>query len=367
MMRKKTVSAKIYNCFLILILSLPVTVWAQGKAVFKETVHDFGTIKEEDGFVNVTFEFVNQGSRPLTLTSVKASCGCTTPEWSKEPVPSRGKGFVKASYNPKNRPGAFSKSITVHTDGMPKMVVLKIKGNVLPRPKDSRDMYPMESGNLRFKSSHIAFGSLLNNKKETETMVIYNQGKKAINFDVEKTKLPEHISISLSESKVEPGKTTTLSVQYDASKKTDWGYLFEHFKLITDDSNRPEKRINVSAHIKESFKGVDKKNAPKVAFNKTKHVFGDVKTGKRVSATFLIRNEGKEVLLIRKVKASCGCTTTKPDKTELAPGEETKIDVTYSAPSYKGSQKKSITVICNDPSAPETTLWIEANVVTETK
>lgn len=97
------------------------------------TVHDFEVITEEGGLQTATFEFVNTGNEPLYITNVKASCGCTTPEWSKEPVQPGEKGYVKAAYNPSKRPGKFNKSITVTTNEFQPTSVLRIMGEVTPK------------------------------------------------------------------------------------------------------------------------------------------------------------------------------------------------------------------------------------------
>lgn len=61
---------------------------AQKKAVISadKTSFEFGTIKEADGKVSHTFQITNKGEMPLVITRVIASCGCTTPEWPKEPI-----------------------------------------------------------------------------------------------------------------------------------------------------------------------------------------------------------------------------------------------------------------------------------------
>ena len=64
------------------------------------------------------FVFTNNGNQPLVLTAVKASCGCTTPSWTKEPVLPGQSGHIKASYNSKNRPGRFHKSITITSNAV---------------------------------------------------------------------------------------------------------------------------------------------------------------------------------------------------------------------------------------------------------
>ena len=334
-----------------------------GKIKFEKISHDFGDIKEEAGPATISFSFKNEGKTPIKLTSVRASCGCTTPEWTQEPVAPGEEGVVTAAYNPQNRPGKFNKSVTVKTDGEPELIVLRISGNVIPRPKGPQDFYPMEIGNLRFKSTHVYFGDVMHDGTGTASTLLYNQGTQAINLDIESTVLPAHVTMQASANVVQPKDTVRLSFTYDAVKKNNWGYNFDYFKLKTDDTQEAEKRINISATIKENFGELNADAArPKVSFDKVSHDFGEVQQKSKVSTTFTLTNEGEAPLLIRKTKASCGCTATKPGKTELAPGESTTIDVTFNTGSYKGKQKKSLTVIVNDPSKPMTTLWIESDV-----
>ena len=100
---------------------------------FNSLTHDFGTIKENDGEVSFSFSFKNNENKPLLVTKVKTSCGCTSPDWTKNPVAKNGSGFVKATYNPKNRPGGFSKSLTVYytVNNKSKTKKLTIKGDVV--------------------------------------------------------------------------------------------------------------------------------------------------------------------------------------------------------------------------------------------
>ena len=63
----------------------------------------------------------------------------------------------------------------------------------------------------------------------------------------------------------------------------------------------------------------------------------------------MLKNEGKSNLIIRKTKASCGCTAIAPENNVIAPGESTKIKTTFNSAGKKGVQNKTITVITNDP------------------
>jgi len=75
------------------------------------------------------FTFTNSGTVPLVITNVQASCGCTTPDWSKDPVMPGGKGFIKATYSAASI-GAFDKSVTVTANVEEGFVSLRIKGEV---------------------------------------------------------------------------------------------------------------------------------------------------------------------------------------------------------------------------------------------
>jgi hypothetical protein len=100
---------------------------------FKRTEHNFGTIKEELGAVTTQFEFTNTGKSPLIIQRVSASCGCTTPSYTREPVLPGKKGTISAKYSTVRRPGTFNKTITVYTNVPDTVYVLTIKGNVTPK------------------------------------------------------------------------------------------------------------------------------------------------------------------------------------------------------------------------------------------
>lgn len=101
---------------------------------FEQESHDFGTLPEGPA-ADYEFKFKNTGKEPIILQTVNASCGCTTPSWSKEPVLPGKTGSIKASYNTQGRPGGFTKSITVVSNAGTK--VLSIKGSVEAAPTGS--------------------------------------------------------------------------------------------------------------------------------------------------------------------------------------------------------------------------------------
>lgn len=99
--------------------------------------YDFGKINEVDGSVTHVFEFTNKGKAPLVVNRVQASCGCTTPTWTKEPIEYNKKGAITVTYNTAGRPGVFTKTITVFSNDSINQVLV-IKGEVVPKPTETK-------------------------------------------------------------------------------------------------------------------------------------------------------------------------------------------------------------------------------------
>jgi hypothetical protein len=118
------------------------TIEKGAKIEFAKETHDYGTIKYgEDG--SCQFEFKNIGDEPLIISNAKGSCGCTVPDWPKEPIAPGAKGIIKVKYDTK-RPGAINKSVTITSNAVngsfdsatkTSTSILRIKGNVLPAPE----------------------------------------------------------------------------------------------------------------------------------------------------------------------------------------------------------------------------------------
>ncbi len=112
---------------------------AQGKAdiKFEKTTHNFGTFSESKPVVTYTFKFTNVGDGPLVIHQAVASCGCTVPEYTQEPILPGKTGTVKVTYNGEGRyPGHFKKSITLRTNAKTEMMRLFIEGEMTA--KDSK-------------------------------------------------------------------------------------------------------------------------------------------------------------------------------------------------------------------------------------
>lgn len=121
---------------LTLLLCAGLSVQAQNGSYLKfdKLVHDFGELTQGDK-AEVDFTFTNTGDAPLLLSSVKSSCGCTIPTWSKDPILPGQKGSIKVKYD-SNRIGQINKQITVESNATNGVVYLKIAGNISKKPDE---------------------------------------------------------------------------------------------------------------------------------------------------------------------------------------------------------------------------------------
>jgi hypothetical protein len=125
-------------CFTVLVVATQAQTAADTKPAdvvqLKEIAHDFGKIPQGRP-VTYNFELVNTGKEPLMLENVQASCGCTTPEWTKDPIAPGATSIIKVGYNAANE-GAFTKNIFVkYGNGQSKTIT--ITGNVYKGPTTS--------------------------------------------------------------------------------------------------------------------------------------------------------------------------------------------------------------------------------------
>jgi len=355
----------LYLSFIIALLGAG-NIYAQKKAVIKfdKTVHDYGKIKEEAGKVKCRFTFTNTGNDTLKIINVKPSCGCTAAEWTKTGVLPKKTGFIDAVFDPDHRPGPFDKGIAVTTNAPDNpMINLVIKGEVLPKPKEMTDRYPVVVGNMRMETSQFNFGNTKNTEIRTDTLNIINVWNRPMTLSFKD--FPPYLTAKAIPETLKPNKEGIIILDYDVAKRNEWGYVFDRLMLYTNDSLQPNKTINISQNITEDFANMTAEQmavAPKIKWDNTTFDFGTAKQGDKVECTFVFRNEGENDLIIRKVKASCGCTATNPEKTVLKKGEESKINATFNTAGKSGKQYKSITIISNDPVNSTTMLSIQGTL-----
>ena len=102
---------------LTMLVAMVTSASAQAEIKFEKVVHDFGTFEETSPVQKATFTFTNVGNKPLVINQAIASCGCTVPSYTKQPIAPGQKGQISVTYNGRGMfPGHFKKSITIRTN-----------------------------------------------------------------------------------------------------------------------------------------------------------------------------------------------------------------------------------------------------------
>jgi hypothetical protein len=366
---KKTSMKKTFFLLLAIILCIPFTNFAQeakAHVTFEKLQHNFGTFNEELGPQSVAFNFKNEGKVPLILNNVQASCGCTTPEWTREPVAPGAKGLIKVSYDPKNRPGVFNKTIRVTSNADNPDVVLTIQGEVTARARTIEEDYPNEIGPLRAKINHLSFPSIKEKQIKKDSIEIVNNSELPVQLSFKTP--PPHLSAIIRPAKLAAKQKGYIVVTFDANKIQTYGFVMHRIYLNLDGTEDYKNSIAVSTTIEEDFSNLsadDLKNAPVVSYDMDTFDFGDIKPNSKNEHIFNLKNTGKKDLVIRDVKSSCGCTAVTPSKNIVPSGESVPLKVVFDSTGKSGRQNKTITVITNDPKNPTSILRISSNILAQ--
>ena len=100
---------------------------------FEKTSHNFGSFPESSPKVTCTFKFTNTGDKLLVIHQAMASCGCTVPQFPKEPIKPGESGEITVTYNGAGKfPGHFKKSITIRTNAKQEIIRLYVEGDMQP-------------------------------------------------------------------------------------------------------------------------------------------------------------------------------------------------------------------------------------------
>ena len=163
----------------ICLLALAFTTRAQAVLQFETDNHDFGKVAEGT-IATYEFKFKNTGNQPAIIANVQASCGCTTPDWTKTPVLPGKSGVIKAMYSSAGRPGVFNKTVTVTSNATEPSKVLTIKGAVLTKDEIKPTLTPAQltqSPHLVLNASSHDFGKMEVGQQPTARFTVRNTGK----------------------------------------------------------------------------------------------------------------------------------------------------------------------------------------------
>lgn len=244
--------SKIIFLFLIIIF-FSINLYAQAVIEFEKKTHDFNKVPEGT-LATYDFKFTNTGTEPLIIGNVRASCGCTVPQWTKEPVPPGKSGSVTAIYTSKGRPGVFNKSITINSNATTPSSVVHIKGVVIPKESIERVYSEEEKANspkVDLEKRSVMTGKIEKSQTIAIKVKVNNKGKSDLAISGLKSNCN---CITLDEKSsnknISPRESGTLNVMYTPRSL---GSLNEVVTIFSNDIINPETKFTIQSQVVENL------------------------------------------------------------------------------------------------------------------
>ena len=343
---------------LLFIFLFAAAAWTGAAQVrFSPLRVDVGTIREVDGPVEAVFAYRNAGKEPLVVVSVATSCGCTGVDYPRGPLAPGDSAKMVVTYDPKDRPGAFEKQITVRTSAG--AAALAIEGEVVPRPRTVEDDYPyLVAPGLRISSLAVVVDRAQVGKTFTRTVGVANVSAAVpAVVEVDRAGLPSWVEAKVEKSYLAAGERTQITVRLTGKEIGS----FEADLPLTADGRRLAEKIWVSALFTRAFTDSEQ-GSPKLEVSQFFYHFSTRKLGEKLVKTFELKNAGTSDLVIDKVETTLpGEVRVTLGKDRLAPGEKTTLKV-EAMPSMVGVFNEAVRLFTNQSSAPVRDIRVMANV-----
>ena len=348
---------------------MAVAMMAQQPVItFDKTDHDFGKINEGDGKVTTIFTFKNEGMEPLVLSNVRASCGCTTPKWPREPIEPGQTGEITVTYNPNGRPGRFTKTVTITSNATEPTTRVTIKGEVIPKPAKPVDNYPVKMGELSLKTRDVNFGKVNDHATKTYEIEYANQTDHEITVAILPAKGQEKfLDAVVTLEKVKPNETGKVQIAMTTENTGKYGPQDGSFLIVVNGKQEvsDDYKIFITAEVEEDFSKLtpeDHRNAPILDIAAVVNV-GTIAAGKAGKRTITLTNVGADPLKIRRVLNNSKEVKATISKNELKNGKSAQLKLEVAAAGLEpGAYSRQLTIISNDPAKPKFVVTINWTV-----
>ena len=334
-----------------------VAMMAQEPVItFEKTEHDFGKINEADGRVSVVFEFKNEGMAPLVLSNVRASCGCTTPTWTKEPVEPGQTGSITVTYNPNGRPGRFQKTVTITSNASEATKKVYIKGEVIPKQAKPVNKYTVAVGDLSMKGKTLDLGKIKKGEGTQGELEYANMTKEDHAVALLTNGADAYLISQVTLEAVKPNEVGKFIFAIDSKKTKMYGPV-EAYAYVQVDGKKEISdtyKLTIKADIVEDFSQLtleQKQQAPMIELQ-TEQNAGKVAAGKTMKFAFPIKNVGVNPLEIRRIYSTDKQLTIKSPKA-IKSGKKGAVSLDINAKELQpGAYTREVVIITNDYQNP---------------
>jgi hypothetical protein len=347
-----------------ILFAVPSLPQEDNQVTFDKTVHDFGDFRIDDGPRSHTFIMINNSDKPVVIQTVISSCGCTVPEWTKEPILPGGKGSISVTFSNDQGPYPFDKMLSVYVTGSANPYVLRVRGVVHRKKFSIEDTHPFAMGPVRLRNKDLELGQIRQGMVKTDSVEIINTGKYPVFLKFNCSH--PNLAVSANPSRLNGGEKGVLVYAIDTKNKEDWGNVLYTAHMIINDKKDPLHVLTVKGAVKMNTSGMsraEKANAPIPQMDRSAYEFKSIKPGSEIAASFRLSNKGKTPLVIYKTDTSHPGIQVETAQ-EIAPGAEVPVDITIPASETRspGEMIYTVSLTTNAPSRPTVNILVYGNI-----
>jgi len=346
---------KIFSTLCMALVS--VAMMAQQPVItFSKTEHDFGKINESDGRVSVVFEFKNEGMSPLVLSNVRASCGCTTPTWTKEPVEPGKTGSITVTYNPNGRPGHFQKTVTITSNASEPTKKVFIKGEVIPKSAQPVNKYKIAVGELSMKEKELNLGTILKGQNKSGELEYSNLTQANHHVELATNAADAYMVNQVTLPDVKPNEVGKFIFAIETEKNNLYGPVEAYAYVVVDGKKEISEayKLTITANVEQDFSKMsveDKQQAPIIEMQ-SEFLPIKITAGKTQKYVLPVKNIGVNPLEIHRVYCTDKNMVAKAPK-PIKSGKKGAITMDINTKGLEaGSHIRELIIISNDYQNP---------------
>lgn len=313
---------------------------------------------------SVTFAYKNKGNKPLEIKNVVPSCGCTTVDWTKDPVEPGKAGLITAVYDAKML-GTFYKELAVYVEGQDEPIYLSMEGRVVTDMLDYTGDFPIDLGSLRLNANYVEFDNVNRGDHPYAEFQVVNLERTP--YRPELMHLPSYLTAQSFPEVIAGGKVGRIRLTLDSEKLGLLGLNQTRIFLsrYMGDKVSETNEILVSAVLLPDFSNLSEEQlakSPKIKFSSEDLDFGDLGGKSKMTQVVTISNEGQEPLEIRSVQVFNQALSVSLSKRTVDPGKSTTMKVTVNEKYLKKAKNRPrVLLITNDPRQAKTVVNVNVN------
>lgn len=344
---------------LLSITVLLAALSASGQVSWLETEREMGAFAEEAGPMSVAFRMVNTGAEPVSIVKARASCGCTSPDYTTEPIAPGDTASVTVTYDPAGRPGRFTKYVSVSLSDGSAATKLYIRGSVVGAPQTVAKRYPQQcTPEIMLSRDILMTGEVNKGMQRTVFLEAYNRSTDTIHPLV--TRAPAYYTIKPTPEAVAPGEQLSFICYFNSGKCPLYGMVTDTI-YIAPNPGTEGCAVEAVALVREDFSKLTDKELAKAPVARLADERIDM-TG-RTTAITTLRNMGRSPLTVRRIYSQDAGVRATIDRTNIKPGKAATITFEAIPETGDGTLLNArFALITNDPANPTQTIRVVGEI-----